>query len=122
MLIQLLTSTNREIIKSTLGFIKLSIHTLPPSLLSPHLESLVPNLLVWAKDYKNHFKVRVQHIFERMMRVFGAQTVITAVKAGDEEGTKILEAVRKRKERAKRKKRAAREQEEQDADVRYISA
>ena len=113
-LIQFLNSTNREIIKSTLGFIKLAIHTLPRALLTPHLETLVPNLLTWAKDYKNHFKVRVQHIFERMMRVFGAQTVIDAVKGGDEEGIKVLEAVRKRKERAKRKKRAARERQDEE--------
>lgn len=116
-LIHFLTSTNREIIKSTLGFIKLVIHTLPPLLLKPHLETLVPNLLTWAKDYKNHFKVRVQHIFERMMRVFGADGVIGSVKSGDEEGGKILEAIRRRKERSKRRKRANREREEEEEEV-----
>lgn len=46
--------------------------------------------------------------------MFGAQTVINAVKGGDEEGIKVLEAVRKRKERAKRKKRVARERQEDE--------
>ena len=98
-----LTSTNREIVKSILGFVKLVIHTLPTDLIRPHLKDLVPALLSWSHDHKNHFKVKVRHIFERMLRRFTWEEIHSCTK--DEEGsTKVLINIRKRKERAKRKK------------------
>ncbi|KAG6333632.1 hypothetical protein ID866_5457 [Astraeus odoratus] len=97
-----LSSTNREIVKSTLGYIKLAIHTLPVELLRPHLAELVPALLAWSHDHKNHFKTKVRHVLERMIRKFGWDDVHSA--AGKEEGVKVLINIKKRKERAKRKK------------------
>lgn len=101
-LLVFLSSTNREIVKSALGYVKLSIHTLPVDLLRPHLDQLVPALLAWSHDHKNHFKVKVQHIFERMIRRFGWDNVYSA--AGQEEAGKVLVNIKKRKDRAKRKK------------------
>ena len=107
-LLVFLNSTNREIVKSTLGFIKLAIHTLPISLVRPHLPQLVPALLSWARDHKNHFKAKVRHIFERMIRRFGWESVygVAVDLEGDaaEEGKKILLNIKKRKDRAKKKK------------------
>jgi len=97
-----LSSANREIVKSTLGFIKLSVHTLPESLIRPQLPQLVPALLGWAHDHKNHFKTKVRHIFERMIRRFGFQDVHSC--ANGEEAAKVLVNIKKRKDRAKRKK------------------
>ena len=109
-----LTSTNREIVKSILGFVKLVIHTLPADLIRPHLKDLVPALLSWSHDHKNHFKVKVRHIFERMLRRFTWEEIHSC--ANDEEAsTKVLMNIKKRKERAKRKK-ADREQEDGEAD------
>lgn len=107
-----LTSTNREIVKSILGFVKLVIHTLPADLIRPHLKDLVPALLSWSHDHKNHFKVKVRHIFERMLRRFTWEEIHSC--AGDEEASsKVLINIKKRKERAKRKK-ANREDGEAD--------
>ncbi|KAA1475204.1 NUC173-domain-containing protein [Dentipellis sp. KUC8613] len=97
-----LTSTNREIVKSTLGYIKLAIHTLPADLVRPHLPQLVPALLAWSHDHKNHFKAKVRHIFERMLRRFRWEEVYGCV--GGEEAGKVLVNIRKRKERAKRRR------------------
>ena len=97
-----LTSTNREIVKSILGFVKLVIHTLPADLIRPHLKDLVPALLSWSHDHKNHFKVKVRHIFERMLRRFTWEEIHSC--AGEEEASKVLINIKKRKERAKRKK------------------
>lgn len=105
-----LASANREIVKSVLGYIKLSIHTYPVDLIQPHLKELVPALLTWSHDHKNHFKSKVRHIFERLLRRFSWEDVYSA--AGEEEASKVLVNIKKRKERAKRKK-ANREDEEE---------
>ncbi len=96
------TSNNREIVKSSLGYIKLAIHTMPVDLLRPHLKQLVPALLSWSHDHKNHFKAKVRHIFERMLRRFGWEDVYSC--AAEEDARKVLLNIKKRKERAKRKK------------------
>jgi ribosomal RNA-processing protein 12 len=112
-LLVFLSSANREIIKSTLGYIKLAIHTLPIELLRPHLKELVPALLAWSHDHKNHFKAKVRHIFERMIRRFGWNDVYQA--AGEDQAAKVLVNIKKRKERAKRK-RAREDDDEEEAE------
>ncbi|KAG5648632.1 hypothetical protein DXG03_003243 [Asterophora parasitica] len=111
-LLVFLTSTNREIVKSILGFVKLVIHTLPIDLIRPHLKELVPGLLTWSHDHKNHFKAKVRHIFERMLRRFGWDEIYSC--AGEEEASKVLVNIKKRKERAKRKKNSRAEEGEDD--------
>lgn len=113
-LLVFLSSANREIVKSILGFIKLAIHTLPLDLLRPHLKEIVPGLLNWSHDHKNHFKLKVRHIFERMLRRFTWEEVYSC--AGEEEAAKVLLNIKKRKERAKRKK-ANRAEEGDDDEV-----
>ena len=74
-----LGSANREIVKSTLGFIKLAIHTISVDIIEPHLKNVVQGLLNWAHDHKNHFKAKVRHIFERLIRRFGWDAVYSCV-------------------------------------------
>jgi len=102
-----LSSNNREIVKSALGFVKLSVHTFPEDLVRSHLKELVPILLVRAHDHKNHFKVKVRHILERMIRRFGWKDVHDS--AGESESARVLLNIKKRKDRAKRKRAAAAE-------------
>ncbi|KAK4688051.1 ribosomal RNA-processing protein 12, partial [Tremellales sp. Uapishka_1] len=105
-------SKNREIVKSALGFVKVAVVALPASTVSPHLPTLVPALLGWVHDHKNHFKSKTIHIFERMIRKFGYDQVY---KFGGEGGQKkVLENIRKRKERAKRKKDANENEDEEE--------
>lgn len=111
-LLVFLSSANREIVKSTLGYIKLAIHTLSSDILRPHLTELVPALLAWSHDHKNHFKTKVRHIFERMIRRFGWEDVYSA--AGKEEAAKVLVNIKKRKERAKRKKTRAQDDDDNE--------
>ena len=112
-LLVFLTSTNREIVKSILGYVKLAIHTLPLEIITPHLKDLVPALLSWSHDHKNHFKAKVRHIFERMIRRFGWDAVYSC--AGEEEAARVLINIKKRKDRAKRKK-AQKARDEDDGD------
>ena len=111
-LLVFLSSANREIVKSILGFVKLAIHTLPLDLLRPHLPAIVPGLLSWSHDHKNHFKLKVRHIFERMLRRFSWDAVYAY--AGEEDAAKVLVNIKKRKERAKRKKASRAEAGEDD--------
>ena len=104
-LLVFLSSTNREIVKSSLGFAKLAVHTFPENLIQPQLPQLVPALLGWVHDHKNHFKTKVQHIFERMIRRFGFKEVYSC--ANGEEASKVLVNIKKQKDRAKRKKALA---------------
>ncbi|OBZ70964.1 Ribosomal RNA-processing protein 12 [Grifola frondosa] len=112
-LLVFVSSANREIVKSVLGFIKLAIHTMPAELLRPHLKELVPALLKWSHDHKNHFKAKVRHIFERMIRRFGWEDVYSC--AGEEEAGKVLLNIKKRKDRAKRRKANPADEDEGEA-------
>lgn len=114
-LLVFLTSSNREIVKSILGFVKLAIHTLPADLIRPHLKDLVPALLGWSHDHKNHFKAKVRHIFERMLRRFGWDEVYGCA-SESEDAAKVLVNIKKRKERAKRKKVNARNGDEDEEE------
>ncbi|KAJ7496027.1 armadillo-type protein [Mycena galericulata] len=94
-LLVFISSANREIVKSILGFVKLAIHTLP---CGPHPPS--PS-----------YPPKVRHIFERMLRRFGWDEVYGC--AGEEEAKKVLVNIKKRKERAKRKKANGKDDEDE---------
>ena len=100
-----LTSNNREIVKSCLGFVKVCVIGLPVELMMPRLATLVPNLIVWSHEHKGHFKSKVKHILERMVRRFGYDLIHQNTPEADR---KLIVNIRKTKERAKRKKDASR--------------
>ena len=99
-----LTSNNREIVRSVLGFVKVCVISLPNTLMLPRLSTLIPNLMVWSHEHKAHFKAKVKHILERMIRRFGVDVVD---KNCPEEDRKLIANIRKTKERNKRHKDAA---------------
>lgn len=100
-----LTSNNREIVKSCLGFVKVCVISLPIELMIPRLATLVPNLIVWSREHKGHFKAKVKHILERMVRRFGYDLVHKNCPEADR---KLIVNIRKTKERTKKKKDASR--------------
>lgn len=108
-----LTSNNREIVKSCLGFVKVCVISLPVEIMLPRLSSLVPNLIVWSNEHKSHFKAKVKHLMERMIRRFGYENVFAHC---PDEGKKLLVNIRKTKDRAKRKKEGARDEMDDDSD------
>lgn len=99
-----LTSKNREIVRSVLGFVKVCIISLPVDMMLPRFGTLVPNLMVWSHEHKAHFKAKVKHIIERMIRRFGYNAVERFV---PEEDKKLVVNIRKTRERRKRQKDAA---------------
>ncbi|KAK3697309.1 pre-rRNA processing protein [Vermiconidia calcicola] len=107
-----LTSNNREIVRSVLGFVKVCVISLPTELMLPRLQSLVPNLVGWSHEHKAHFKAKVKHIFERMIRRFGADVVERYTPESDR---KLIANIRKTRERRKKKKKDAGEDGKDDA-------
>ena len=96
-----LTSSNREIVRSVLGFVKVAIISLPESIVTPRLETLVPGLMAWSREHKAHLRAKVKHIFERAIRRFGFEAI---EKHCAEDDKKFVNNIRKTKERAKRHK------------------
>jgi ribosomal RNA-processing protein 12 len=107
-----LDSANREIVKSALGFIKLAVNTYPTDVIREHLRPILRSLLGWSHGNKNHFKLPVRHICERLMRRVGYGDLVACVE-DSEDGKKILVNIKKRKEHAKKKKAKAAEQQDQ---------
>jgi ribosomal RNA-processing protein 12 len=108
-----LTSNNREIVKSVLGFVKVSIISLPVDMIQPRLASMIPNLMVWSHEHKGHFRAKVKHILERLVRRFGFEVVNKHCPEADR---KLVNNIRKTKERMKKRKDAARDGGEDDSD------
>ncbi|KAK1765569.1 NUC173 domain-containing protein [Phialemonium atrogriseum] len=107
-----LTSNNREIVKSVLGFVKVCVISLPTEMVQPRLVSLIPNLMIWSHEHKGHFRAKVKHILERMVRRFGFEAVNTNCPEPDR---KLINNIRKTKERAKKRKGAAKDEDGEDS-------
>ncbi|KAF6237821.1 hypothetical protein HO173_004022 [Letharia columbiana] len=98
-----LTSTNREIVRSVLGFVKVAIISLPEDIVKPKLDTLVPGLMSWSREHKAQFRAKVKHILERAIRRFGFDAI---EKQCPEDDKKLINNIRKTKERRKRHKAA----------------
>ncbi|RKU42917.1 hypothetical protein DL546_002780 [Coniochaeta pulveracea] len=108
-----LTSNNREMVKSVLGFVKVCVISLPTDLIQPRLATLIPNLMVWSHEHKGHFRAKVKHILERMLRRFGFDAINRHC---PEDDRKLIINIRKTKERAKKRKDAAKGEDGDDSD------
>lgn len=106
-----LTSNNREIVKSVLGFIKVAVVVLPDDILRPRLDSLVPKLMVWSKEHKGRLRSKVKGILDRLIRQFGAPLIEQLVGDSDR---KLVVNIRKVRERRKRRKALADDEEDEE--------
>lgn len=108
-----LTSNNREIVRSVLGFAKVAVVCLPEDMLRPRLNSMVPNLMVWSKEHNGRLRTKVKGILDRLVRRFGAPLIESLVGEGDR---KLVVNIRKERERQKRKKKEDAADAEGDED------
>lgn len=108
-----LTSNNREIVRSVLGFVKVAVVVLPDDTLRPRLASLVPNLMAWNKEHKGRLRSKVKGIIDRLVRRFGAPLLEAIV---GEEDRKLVVNIRKARERSKRKKKEGAEGEDDEGE------
>ncbi|KAG0147710.1 hypothetical protein CROQUDRAFT_42441 [Cronartium quercuum f. sp. fusiforme G11] len=103
-LIFLSESKNREIIKAAIGFAKVSVVTLPQSIIEGQLEDLVKGLMSWADEHRNEIKKNVRHLFERLVRKFGDSKIAGCLNENDEGGKKLVNSIRKCQNREKKRK------------------
>lgn len=96
-----LNQNNREVIKPTLGFIKIAILSLPEEEILPELKGLMTELMIINNKHKNHFKSKIKHLIERLIRRFGLDVIDNCI---PEEDKKIIVSIRKAKNKAKRTK------------------
>lgn len=99
-----LTHNSREIAKSAIGFVKVEVLSLPEELIRANLNELLAKLMRWSHEHKGHFKSKVKHILERLIRKFGIEAIEQAI---PEEDRKLVANIKKSKARAKRKEAAA---------------
>ncbi|XP_054821263.1 uncharacterized protein LOC129320102 isoform X2 [Prosopis cineraria] len=103
----LLQRQNREIIKANLGLLKVLVAKSQTEWLQLHLKSMVEGLMKWQDNTKNHFKAKVKHLLEMLVRKCG----LVAVKAVmPEDHMRLLTNIRKIKERKDRKRGAKTEE------------
>uniref|UniRef100_A0A6N2L0E4 Uncharacterized protein n=1 Tax=Salix viminalis TaxID=40686 RepID=A0A6N2L0E4_SALVM len=96
----LLQRKNREIIKANLGLLKVLVAKSQAEGLQMCLGNMVEGLLRWQDDTKNHFKSKVKHILEMLVKKCGMDAVKAVM---PEEHMKLLTNIRKIKERREKK-------------------
>ncbi|CAG8564678.1 10955_t:CDS:2, partial [Racocetra fulgida] len=105
--------TNREIVKSALGFVKVVTTSLDVDFLVSHLSQIILGILTWSTEHRS-FKFKVRHIFERLIHRFGFDTIEKHVPENDR---KLLSNIRKRKNRAKRRKNMDLDNDDEKQDI-----
>jgi ribosomal RNA-processing protein 12 len=109
----LAASNNREIVKAAVGYVKVCIAVLDIGILQPQLNNIVRSLLKCQSQHRSHFKVKIRHLFERLIRRFDYETIAALVPEDDK---KMIVNIQKRRLRAKRRKNATAGSEDEDED------
>lgn len=109
-----LNSPNREIAKTAIGFMKVTVISLPKDIVLDQLDKIVPGLLRWAKEHKNYFKSNIQNLLERLIRKFGSQSLerFIADRDDDDGGRKLVVSLIKKH----RKKNSLKKRDEDDGE------
>eukprot|EP01018_Ginkgo_biloba_P036851 Gb_09813 [translate_table: standard] len=94
----LLHSKTREVVESTLGFMKVVTTRLQAKNLQRYLPDIVEGLLIWSNDSKNHFKLKVRLLLEMLIRKCGVDAIRAHMAPKHMELLKSI--VKKRKEKA----------------------
>jgi ribosomal RNA-processing protein 12 len=71
----LFDAQSKEIIKSLLGFCKVSIVSLPLNSYRAKLPALLKGLGKWASLGRNRFRIQIKHLLERCIKKFGYDIV-----------------------------------------------
>ncbi|XP_058214149.1 uncharacterized protein LOC131325744 [Rhododendron vialii] len=95
----LLQRKNREIVKASLGLMKVLVANSQAEGLQLHLSSMVEGLLKW-QDTKSHFKAKIRLLLEMLIKKCGLDAVKAVM---PEEHMKLLTNIRKIKERKERR-------------------
>lgn len=98
----LFDENSREVIKSVIGFVRVSIAALNKDQLEPLLPEVVTGLMKFNRG-KGRFRSKIKIIMKRLVKKFGYEALLPLVPASD---TRLLTHMRKLSERAARRKAA----------------
>jgi ribosomal RNA-processing protein 12 len=96
------SENSREIIKSVVGFIRISVAAIPSNQLEPLLPELIGCLMSYQK-VKDRFRAKIKIILKKLVKLFGYDKLIPFV---PESESRLLTHMRKLDERQKRRKEA----------------
>ena len=100
--ILLFDENSREVIKSAIGFVRVSVAALNKDQLEPLLPELVGGLMKYNRG-KGRFRSKIKIILKKLVRYYGYETITPLVPPND---TRLLNHMRKLSERAARRKAA----------------
>jgi len=109
----LLQSRAKEVVKSVIGFFKVLIVILPIDDLGSYIPDIIEGLLLWSGEHTNHFKLRVKHILERIMKKIGYDLFYELV---PEKHKKLATNLKKQREKARKKKGEGNDGNEREKD------
>lgn len=75
--IMLLQHESLSVVNAALGFLKVATVAIDTTVLGTHLSNMVPGLLKWIRA-SNETRLKVRHLFNRLMRKLGEETVFEA--------------------------------------------
>ncbi|KAL0095069.1 NUC173 domain-containing protein [Phycomyces blakesleeanus] len=107
-------SNNREIVRAALGYTKVCVVILDTSIIEPQLPAVISSMLKCSHQHRVHFKIKLRHIFERLIRRFSYETIASLVPEDDK---KLIANIQKRRLQAKRKKAFTHDKDEDEDDV-----
>ncbi|NP_001025447.1 RRP12-like protein [Danio rerio] len=108
----LLTSRTRDIVKASLGFLKVIIFSLDVKVLAGHVNVIMEGISN-MNDMRRHFRVKLKNIYTKLIRKFGFELVKSMLPA---EQHKVLGNIRKSEARNKKRKLTKTEEDESDTE------
>jgi ribosomal RNA-processing protein 12 len=105
----LFDDTSREVIKSVVGFVRVSVAAMPSEQLEPMLPEVVNGLLKYHRG-KDRFRAKIKIILKKLVKLYGFDALVPLVPEGD---SRLLTHMRKLAERGARRKVQLRSQQEQ---------
>lgn len=96
----LINEPSREVMKSVIGFIRVSVAAMPIDKLEPLIPVLVGNLLKF-QETKGRFRSKIKIILKKLVKLFGYEALMPHVPASD---IRLLTHMRKLDEREKRRR------------------
>lgn len=91
----LLTSQSREVVGSSLSFLRVFVTAYPVVKTAPHLERIVRAVMKMTEDCKRHFRIKSRYLLERLVRKFGHDMLCGMVPKDDVVMQKRLNNIRK---------------------------
>ncbi|NXB05579.1 RRP12 protein, partial [Cnemophilus loriae] len=111
----LLASRTRDVVKSALGFLKVTLLLVDTKLLAKHVQTMLEAVGNLSDDMRRHFRMKLRNLFIKFIRKFGFELVKGLLPA---EYHKVLVNIRKAESRSRKQralKRAAADMDEEEA-------